>query len=61
MIVAQAYTLLFEVVVVAASFALFWLSFWFRDRRRNRIKTDRPRVPGVNRAAVALGREQLGD
>src|SRR6476469_7501817 len=31
---AHAYTLLLEAVLGAASFAMVWLSFWLRDRRR---------------------------
>jgi hypothetical protein len=34
MTIAHAYTLLLEAVALAASFGIFWLSFWMRDRRR---------------------------
>src|SRR6266853_6850847 len=33
MMIAHAYTFLVEAAVLAASFALLWLSFWVRDRR----------------------------
>jgi len=34
MTIAHAYTLLLEAAVVAALFAILWLSFWIRDRHR---------------------------
>jgi hypothetical protein len=34
MTIAHAYTLLLEAAALAASFAMLWLSFWLRDRRR---------------------------
>jgi hypothetical protein len=34
MTIEHAYTLLLEAAALAASFALLWLSFWLRDRRR---------------------------
>ena len=34
MMIAFAYTFLLEASVVAALFAMLWLSFWLRDRHR---------------------------
>jgi hypothetical protein len=34
MTIGDAYTLLLEAAVLAASFAILWLSFWLSDRRR---------------------------
>jgi hypothetical protein len=36
MTIAHAYTLLLEAAALATSFAMLWLSFWLRDRHRQR-------------------------
>jgi hypothetical protein len=36
MTIAHAYTLLLEAAALATSFAVLWLSFWLRDRHRQR-------------------------
>lgn len=39
MVVGYAYTLLLEAAVLAASFGIFWLSFWVRDGRRPQLSS----------------------
>jgi hypothetical protein len=43
MTIAHAYTLMLEAVVLGASFAMLWLVFWVRDRRRQLQQTRQPR------------------
>jgi hypothetical protein len=47
MTIVHAYTLLLEAVALAASFALLWLSFWVRDRRRSTRSSGHPPLSGL--------------